>query len=126
MNTRDIAAGYRLQRWVGIIRECKESGLSVKAFCANAGFHENSYYYWQKRLREAACESLAGSRGDTAALLPPGFAEAKLQGQLSLPSATAAGQAQVCVEAAGVRLTATGEYPADKLAALLRELRQPC
>ena len=126
MNTRDIATGYRLQYWAGIIREHKESGLSVKAFCENSGFHENRYYYWQKRLREMACEGLAKTQGETTSLLPSGFAEVKLQEQFSLPSSTVAGQTQICVEAAGIRLTATNEYPADKFVALLRELRRPC
>ena len=56
MNTRAIAAEYRLQQWAGIMQNCKESGLSIKAYCENAGIHPNTYFYWQKKLREAACE----------------------------------------------------------------------
>jgi len=57
MNTRKIAAEYRLTQWAGIIRERQESGLNVKAFCEAKGFHENIYFYWQRKLREAACAS---------------------------------------------------------------------
>lgn len=30
----------------------------VKAFCREAGFHPNKYYYWQCKLRQAACHQL--------------------------------------------------------------------
>jgi putative transposase len=55
MNTRKIAADYRLAHWARVIHERAESGLSVKAFCESAGFRPNSYFYWQRKLREAAC-----------------------------------------------------------------------
>jgi putative transposase len=55
MDTNAIAAEYRMAHWSGIIQEQQESGLSIKAYCKAAGFHENSFYYWQRKLREAAC-----------------------------------------------------------------------
>ena len=54
MNTREIAEEYRLSHWAGVVRERQESGLSIKAFCEKAGFHQNIYFYWQRKLREAA------------------------------------------------------------------------
>jgi len=125
MNTNDIAAEYRLAHWAGIMREREESGLSIKQYCKNAGYHENRYFYWQKKLREAACEELANVQGNATGLIPVGFAEVKLSEQQSSPPLAATFQSQVCIEAAGVRIVAVGEYPADKLAALIREVR-PC
>ena len=125
MNTNDIAAEYRLSHWAGIVREREESGLSIKQFCKNAGFHENRYFYWQKKLREAACEELARIQGSATGLVPVGFAEVKLPAQQSPLLSAAAIQNQVCVETASLRIIAGGEYPADKLAVLIRELR-PC
>jgi putative transposase len=58
INTRQIAAEYRLEHWAGIVRERSESGLTVKAFCESAGLHPNSYFYWQRKLRESACEGM--------------------------------------------------------------------
>ena len=58
INTREIAAEYRLQHWAQIIQEQKESGLSIKEFCKTAGFHQNRYFYWQRKLRETACNVL--------------------------------------------------------------------
>jgi hypothetical protein len=31
INTREIAAGYRLEYWASVVRERAESGLTVKA-----------------------------------------------------------------------------------------------
>jgi len=58
MNTRKIAAEYRLSHWAQIMREKSQSGLSAKDFCQKIGISENTYFYWQKRLREAACREL--------------------------------------------------------------------
>ena len=70
MNTRAIAAEYRLQQWAGIMQDCKESGLSIKAYCENAGIHQNTYFYWQKKLREAACEELIKIESNNSNLVP--------------------------------------------------------
>jgi len=58
INTREIAAEYRLAHWVAIIRERNESGKSIKAYCESIGLHQNVYFYWQRKLREAACREL--------------------------------------------------------------------
>ena len=123
MNTRAIAAEYRLAHWSGVMRERKESGLSVKAFCANAGIHENSYYYWQKKLRDVACEEMIKTQGEAASLAPVGFTEVKVMERMAQSALAAPGQCHVSVESAGVRIVADGEYPVDKLVLLLRELR---
>ena len=49
---------YRLQRWMEIIRERQESGLSNKAFCTQRGISEKTYYYWLRKIRTAATEVL--------------------------------------------------------------------
>ena len=36
---------YRLQTWTEIIRECRESGLSNREFCAQRGIGEKTYYF---------------------------------------------------------------------------------
>jgi hypothetical protein len=117
MNTRETAAEYRLAHWAQIMRERGESGLSIKAYCANAGYHENAYFYWQRKLREAACAQMRA----------PGFTEVKLAEAAAGKSLAGSGQpGELRVEVAGVRITVDGTYPADKLAALLRELIGSC
>lgn len=80
MNTRKIAAEYRLAHWTQIMHRKRESGLSAKAFCENEGIHENVYYYWQQKLRSAACEQMAEMQSEQVErkLVPSGFAELKI------------------------------------------------
>jgi len=58
MDTRAIAKEYRSMHWTKIMREHKESGQSIKEFCASIGIAQNVFYYWQRKLREAACQEL--------------------------------------------------------------------
>ena len=59
VNTKEIAQEYRCTHWAGIMRERAESGLNIKAYCRQIGISTNTYHYWQKKLRESACEQLA-------------------------------------------------------------------
>jgi transposase-like protein len=58
MNTRDIAKEYRLTHWRGVMKRRAEMGLNIKQFCEAEGIHENTYYYWQRKLREAAVSGM--------------------------------------------------------------------
>ena len=44
MNTREVALDYQLAHWAQIMQDRVASGLSVRAYCKQAGFHENNYY----------------------------------------------------------------------------------
>lgn len=35
-----------------LINRHKETGLTIKAFCANEGIPKSSYYYWRRKLRK--------------------------------------------------------------------------
>lgn len=117
-----VAAEYRLNHWAGIMRERKESGQSIRAYCKAGGICENVYYYWQKKLRETACDEL----------LPP---EERKAEQTMIPS----GWAAVCetkesVGAAGgihieigkCHVTATADMDAELLAKVCRMLVGLC
>lgn len=58
MNTREVTHQYRLNKWIEIIKECRSSGQTVSAWCAEHDINPKSYYYWLKRVRMAACEAL--------------------------------------------------------------------
>ena len=125
MHTREIAAEYRLTHWAQIVQSRVDSGLSVKAFCENSSIHENSYYYWQRKLREATCDEMARNESGTGLQLPM-FAEVKLASNAALQPTAYDHQNHVCVEAPGVRITADSGYPVDKLAYLMRTVMQSC
>lgn len=127
MNMRDIAAEYRLSHWVDIVRDRGVSGMNVREYCKASGIRENVYYYWQRKLRKAASDSLAEQTSiSSTGLAVQGFAEVTLAeppAQATLPEAMEPGQLQL--EIGGIRISADSSYPPDKLAALLRELSRP-
>jgi len=128
MNTRAIATEYRLVHWAQIMRERIESRQSIRAFCKNAEIHENTYFYWQRKLREAACEKLAMTPCDSKpiAMVHHGFAEVKLRDNLpQITHTEPVLQGNLSIVVSGVKITADSTYPSDKLAYLLRELVKP-
>ena len=50
----EIRQQVRLKQWSAMVREREDSGLSVKAYCQQAGIATKTYYYRLHRLREAA------------------------------------------------------------------------
>jgi hypothetical protein len=42
------------EKWQSLFSEQEESGESVAGFCRARGVRERLFYYWKKRLREAA------------------------------------------------------------------------
>jgi putative transposase len=72
MNTKKVAAEYRLAKWAGIIQERKNSGKSIKDFCLDTGISMHSYFYFQKKLRMATCDELSKGN-ETTELVPAGW-----------------------------------------------------
>jgi len=97
-----------------------------KAYCESAGFHESRYYHWQKKLREAAYDELARIQGRPVNFAPAGFMEVKVAAQNTFQTVNGSPQNQVCIDSTGVRIAAGGDYPVNKLVALVREVTLPC
>ena len=125
INTREIAEEYRLSHWTGIMSEQQASGLSKKAYCASIGIHENIFYYWQRKLREVACTELTKSQEIASSVTSPHFIEVKQPMQAELLR-TEVGRGQIIIEISGMHIEADSEYPASKLAELLRGVATEC
>lgn len=117
MNTREIAEEYRLSHWSGVMRERQESGLSIKKFCQEIGCHENVYYYWQRKLREAAVERTQLAYDADNRLVPSGWA------RLEAVEASAAESGGLTIEVGGCRINATAETDPELLAQVCRMLK---
>ncbi len=101
MNTKDVTAEYRLAHWTQVIQERVEKGLSIREYCENVGIHENTYFYWQRKLREAACSGV-----QVAAALVPGEKSLAPNGWASLCVSYKPSQPQgLTVEVGGCRIT---------------------
>lgn len=59
MDVQKITHEYRLKQWTQVIADCRRSGKTVKTWCEENNINSKSYYYWLKRVRIAACNSLS-------------------------------------------------------------------
>jgi hypothetical protein len=99
------------------MQERVDKGMSIKEYCKHIRICGNTYFYWQRRVREAACEQL----GITS------FTEIRVaEPAKEFVAVEPAELGQLRVEVGGIQLTADSSYPADQLAVLLRELARPC
>jgi hypothetical protein len=129
MGTNKITLEYRLTYWTQVIRERKESGLTVNGYCKDAGISEHSYYYWQKKLRWLACEQLAEiqSSHSQTNLDMPKFTEVKLRhSHAQLSTAGTVQPSDIRLAIGNVHITFDSSYPPHLLAALLKEMLGPC
>ena len=51
-NILEIRTKVRTAQWQSIIKECKESGMSVTKFCEDRNIRCHAYYYWLRKIRE--------------------------------------------------------------------------
>lgn len=58
MDTQKVTAKYRMSQWAQIIQGRQDSGQNIKDFCQETGISRNAYFYWQRKLRAAACTEL--------------------------------------------------------------------
>ena len=58
MDVKKVSEEVRLQQWMAIIKECRDSGEPVSVWCKNHGVSEASYYYYLKKIRTKACEMI--------------------------------------------------------------------
>lgn len=58
MNIRKVDREVKLNQWTEIIRECRSSNQSVRSWCIEHDIDEKRYYYWHRKIRELACNSL--------------------------------------------------------------------
>jgi len=79
MNTREIAAEYRLSHWAQVMQERTASGQSIRAYCEAKGITRQAYFYWQRKLREAAARQMGAPEPEQSqALVPTGWAAVRL------------------------------------------------
>ena len=129
MDTKEITREMRLRSWAEIMRRRGESGKSVRSWCRENEIKERIYYYWQRKLREAACEHLSGTQneGKQKSLTVPGFAQVSLRSETEQDSVRGNENfGRISIEISGLKISADSGYPAEKLAELLRELSGSC
>lgn len=52
MKAKMVKHQYLRSQWTPIITECKNSGMTVRAWCHKNDVNERQFYYWQRQIRE--------------------------------------------------------------------------
>ena len=81
-----VTKNVRLKQWSSIIQDCKASGLKVDDYCSEHNISRNSYYYWLRKIKEAAIEQSGNI-----------FAEINQRCQDSFPVDAAAAPVSICI-----------------------------
>jgi len=130
MNTGKLGTELRMAQWAQEIQNCKSSGESIKDYCRNRKLSKDSYFYWQRKLREAACERLVEVQSERNSMNLPAlrFTEVKLQEASVQATSPAPGHSsgKIHIKISGIQMAADAGYPTDRLASLLRELVRQC
>ena len=95
-----IKRNVQLQEWTKQIKEQQESGMTVKAYCAQNGINIKTYYYRLRKIREQCLES-------EPAIVP-----------VAVPRAAS----DIRIEKNGLQISLPADISADTLLALVHEL----
>jgi len=123
INTREIATVYRLSQWTQAFGEKKASGESIDDFCQRKGVSRNTYFYWQRKLRETACRELMPLQqaADNQTIVPSGWAVCEAAVSVE-PEATKT----ISIEIGKSRITAMPDTDLELLGKVCRELMSIC
>jgi putative transposase len=115
MDTHKVAVEYRLSQWEQVIQTRLNSGQNIKDFCQTAGISRNTYFYWQKKLREVACADLAKTE-EPKNIVPSGWM------QLT-PEQTQHAKEALEIEINGCHVTVNAQTDPELLRKVCRTLR---
>ena len=118
MDMRKVAREVRLSKWSEIVREQKASGQSIHAWCAANRVDKQRYYYWQRQLREVACESLV-LQPEPLSVHAPTFTE------VSLPTDIAS-TGTITVRIGEAVIEIAGDASPSAIEAIMRALVEKC
>ncbi|MRS02507.1 IS66 family insertion sequence hypothetical protein [bacterium] len=113
MDTKEVTGEYRLTQWVQVIRERQESGQYIKDFCSERGISRNAYFYWQRKLRKAACKQLTGP-GEHADPAPAGWMQLARVNEM---------KSTLKIEISGCHITVDAKTDLELLKSICRTLR---
>jgi hypothetical protein len=72
-----------MQKWIGIVRDCRSSGKTIKTWCDDNGINLKSYYYWQRKVCLETCREIEAVQKPMPEVLP--IKEKSVFAELSIP-----------------------------------------
>jgi putative transposase len=115
VDTKKVTKEYRMSQWAQTIQQRRESGQNIKDFCQSTGISRNAYFYWQKKLREAACSELA-EVNDSKSIAPSGWA-------CLTENQTSASANSLTIEVSGCNISVNTRTDPQLLAKVCHELK---
>lgn len=126
MDVQKATHEIRLQQWISIIKECRSSGKSVKSWCEEKGISEKSYFYWQRRAREAACQELTAYQEKQVTKTEPSSTSTPVFAECRIPEENHASEAAVTIHLNGAVVEIHHGAEASVVERILHALRAPC
>lgn len=123
MATLQVRDKYKMQQWAEIIKECRSSGLPVKQWCSQNNVPEGSYYYWLKKAREMAIESLPETT-NTKSVQCVSTEQTTTFTKITLPQIS--NENDVTLTLNGVTLTFKNSASSELIHCILSEVRSLC
>jgi putative transposase len=112
-----IVAQMRLSGWSEAVKERLASGQTISAFCEEKGISQTTYYYRQKKVREAACTELMRAQNREDRAVPSGWM------QLAGSEPEIVAESALTIEAGGFHLTVNGKTDMELLAKVCRMMK---
>jgi len=79
MNVQKLTHEVRMQQWIKIVTDCRNSGKTTKTWCAENNINVKTYYHWQKKVCQETCRELAIPQNQSPVAIPvrkePAFVE---------------------------------------------------
>jgi transposase-like protein len=74
---------FSADQWRGWFAEFEQSGLTVRQFCERKGTTANTFYNWQRRLRDDPGSLVVPRKSDEALFVPVKLAASPVEFELS-------------------------------------------
>ena len=71
MTIYDVQNAAKLPIWQERVRECRTSGMSVKAWCKAQGLDFTTYYRWEKKVLESVIPTQKQEKGECESRILP-------------------------------------------------------
>ena len=86
MDTHKVKQQYRLKQWSELIQQCRSSGQTVSVWCEENDVNPKQYYYWLRRVRMAACETLPINSDQGGLIVPLSLASSSAPDSVTVQS----------------------------------------
>jgi len=125
MGMREATTEIRLAQWAQVMQDRAASGQSIAAYCEQRGIGKHSYFYWQRKLREAALQQMGVPEEESEKaqplLVPSGWAQACIAEERAPGSAVG-----LTLRVGGAEIEVSRGFDEALLASVIKTLTQIC